>query len=112
MVKSRSVPDRGEIIWIDFDPVRGHEERGRRPALVISPKYYNSRSGLVFVCPITSRVKNYPFEVPLLLDTVRGAVLVDHVRSVDWQARNTKYIERISEEIFKEVQAKLRSLID
>ncbi len=112
MVNRSFVPDRGDIIWIDFDPARGHEERGRRPALVVSPKVYNSRSGLILVCPITSHIKNYPFEVPLLSGSLQGAVLVDHVRSVDWRSRNARYVERLSEETLKEVQAKLKSLVD
>lgn len=82
-------PKQGEIIWIDFDPQSGHEQAGRRPALVVSQTAYNQRIGRAFVCPITSKVKGYPFEVPIKTASVSGVVLSDHFKNLDWQARST-----------------------
>ena len=82
-------PKQGEIIWIDFDPQSGHEQAGRRPALVISQTAYNQRIGRAFVCPITSKVKGYPFEVPVHTASVSGVVLSDNFKNLDWQARST-----------------------
>lgn len=82
-------PAQGEVIWIDFDPQSGHEQSGRRPALVISQTHYNQRLGRAFVCPITSKVKGYPFEVPIQTPSVQGVVLSDHLKNLDWQARGT-----------------------
>ena len=86
---STQAPAQGEIIWIDFDPQSGHEQSGRRPALVISKTTYNQRIGRAFVCPITSKVKGYPFEVPIQTKSVKGVVLSDHFKNLDWQARGT-----------------------
>jgi mRNA interferase MazF len=87
----RYVPDRGEVVWLDFTPQAGHEQAGRRPALVLSPAAYNGKTGLMLCCPITSRVKGYPFEVKLDPDAgVRGVVLADQVKSLDWRARGAK----------------------
>ncbi len=83
------VPQQSEIIWIDFDPQSGHEQAGRRPALVISQTAYNQRIGRAFVCPITSKVNGYPFEVPIKTASIAGVVLSDHLKNLDWQARST-----------------------
>ncbi len=88
MVAGR-VPEQGEIIWIDFDPKSGHEQAGRRPAVVLSQTAYNERTGRAFVCPITSKVKGYPFEIPVRTKSVQGVVLSDHLKNLDWTARNT-----------------------
>lgn len=86
------VPDRGHIIWIDLDPQAGHEQRGRRPVLVLSPARYNGKVGLALLCPITSQSKGYPFEVaiPAGLE-ITGVVLSDQVKSLDWQARRAEF---------------------
>ena len=90
------IPDRGDIVWISFDPHSGREQAGRRPALVLSPKIYNERSSLMLVCPITSAVKGYPFEVPLPSGmSTRGVVLADQIKSLDWLAREASYQERV-----------------
>ncbi|TAL52585.1 MAG: endoribonuclease MazF [Nanoarchaeota archaeon] len=83
---------RGDIIWLDFTPTKGHEQSGRRPAVVISPEEYNQKSGLLIACPITSKIKGYPFEVRID-SKIKGAILVDQIRSLDWRERNTKYTE-------------------
>ena len=82
------VPDAGDIVWLEFNPQAGHEQAGHRPALVVSPSAYNHKVGLALVCPITSSVKGYPFEVVLPTgSTITGAVLADQVKSLDWRAR-------------------------
>jgi mRNA interferase MazF len=86
---SPQAPAQGEIIWIDFDPQSGHEQAGRRPALVISQTAYNQRVGRAFVCPITSKVKGYPFEIPIQTTTFNGVVLSDHLKNLDWRTRTT-----------------------
>ncbi len=86
------VPDRGDIVWIDFDPQAGHEQAGRRPAMVVSPQSYNQKVGLVLLCPITNQRKGYPFEVPLPKGLkVTGVVLADQVKSMDWRARHAEF---------------------
>lgn len=85
------VPDRGDVVWIDMAPSSGHEQKGRRPALVLSPASYNARSSLALMCPITSRVKGYPFEVALPEGLpVGGVVLSDQVKSLDWRSRQAE----------------------
>lgn len=106
------VPDRGDVVWLNFDPQSGREQAGHRPALVLSPAAYNSRTGLMVVCPITSRVKGYPFEVPVLGDPgISGAVLADHVKSVDWKARRAKKKGQLSPPVVRQVLGKLHALI-
>lgn len=92
--RSSYVPERGDLIWLDFDPQAGHEQAGRRPALVLSPKSYHQRSRLAVVCPITSRIKGYPFEVPLEGLSKPSAVLADQVRSLDLAARQVAFIAK------------------
>jgi len=92
-VKKEYTPDRGDAIWITFNPQAGHEQAGRRPAVVLSPAAYNGKVGLTILCPITSKIKGYPFEVVLPDNLpIAGAVLSDQVKSLDWQARNTELI--------------------
>ena len=104
------VPDRGDIIWLDFNPQAGREQGGRRPALVLSPAVYNGPSGLLVCCPMTSRAKGYPFEVPVA-DDPPSVVLVDHVRSLDWRARRASRKDRIGDAELAMVSAKLRPLL-
>jgi len=105
-------PDRGDVIYLDFEPQAGREQAGRRPALVLSQRAYNAASCLMVCCPITSQVKNYPFEVKLIGTTkVTGVVLSDQVRNLDWQARNDQAAGRAADEVLAEVGAKLRVLL-
>ena len=88
-----NAPGRGELIWLTFTPQSGREQAGRRPALVVSPSAYNNKAGLALVCPITSKVKGYPFEVPLPNEgPVQGVVLADQLRSLDWRSRQADVI--------------------
>ena len=115
MVKERSrknyIPDRGDFVWLEFDPQSGHEQAGLRPALVISPLSYNDVVGLALVCPITSKVKGYPFEVAVLLRKVQGVVLSDQIKSFDWRARCAQFISKAPLSVVTEVLEKVRSII-
>jgi len=106
------VPDRGDIVKMSFDPQSGHEQAGWRPALVVSPNVYNQASSLALLCPITSRAKGYPFEVPLPRDLeVTGVVLVDQIRSLDWRARKARFVARVPATVIREVLARLEPLV-
>lgn len=106
------VPDRGDVVWLNFDPQEGHEQAGHRPALVISPAAYNGRVGLALVCPITSRVKGYPYEVTIPDDLkTGGVVLSDQLRSVDWRARRAAFRHKVPDGVVRDVIAKLTTLL-
>ena len=106
------IPDRGDIVWLVFDPQAGHEQSGRRPALVISPQSYNSKVGLALLCPVTSKAKGYPFEVSLPVDSkVSGVVLSDQIKSLDWQAREATFACKATKEVVMEVLMKILALI-
>ena len=108
----RYIPAQGDIVWLQFNPQAGHEEAGRRPALVISPKEYNHKVGLALFCPVTSQVKGYPFEVLLPPGLgVSGAVLSDQVKSLDWRVRKAERLCTASEEVVEEVLGKILTLI-
>ncbi len=105
-------PDRGDLVWLEFNPQAGHEQAGRRPALVISPGVYNRRVGLALFCPVTSQVKGYPFEVALPPGLpVSGVVLSDQVKSLDWRARRARRIAKASAAVTDEVLGKLSTLV-
>ena len=91
MVSAINPPQRGDVVWLDFDPQTGREQSGRRPALVLSDARYNELTGRGVFCPITSKVKGYPFEVPISVVGVSGVVLSDHVKNLDWRARKLKF---------------------
>jgi mRNA interferase MazF len=111
MVVKKYIPERGDIVWLDLNPSKGHEQKGSRPAFVISPKIYNAKTGLALVCPVTSQSKGYSFEVALNFTSTIGVILADHIRSVDWQERHARYIETVNERIIDEVEQKLLALI-
>ena len=102
--KSSYTPNRGDIVWLTFDPQAGHEQAGVRPAVVLSPKAYNERSSLIVVVPVTRQIKGYPFEVVLPPDlSVTGAVLSDQIKSVDWRARDARFICSLPQPIVNSV---------
>ena len=106
------IPDRGDLVWLEFTLQTGGEQAGRRPALVISPKAYNAKVGLALFCPVTSRVKGYPFEVALPEGSgVSGVVLSDQLKSLDWRTRTAKLIERASPEVLAMVTARILPLL-
>ena len=106
------VPDTGDIIWLEFTPHSGHEQGGKRPALVVSPAMYNRSTKCALVCPITRKVKGYPFEV-LLHDKQKttGAILADQVRNLDWESRHAKFIEKLSSALLAQVVGKFTTLL-
>ena len=111
-MKTAFVPDSGDFIWLTFDPQAGREQAGRRPALVLSPRTYNARSGLALACSVTNQVKGYPFEVaiPARVGTT-GVILADHLKSVDWKARHAEPLGRCTDEVMDEVRARLAPLL-
>ncbi len=107
-----AAPERGDLVWLDFNPQAGREQAGRRPALVLSPRAYHQKTAYAVVCPITSRAKGYPFEVVLPEGlAVVGAVLADQVKSVDRHVRRIEVAGRAPETVVEEVAAKLRALL-
>jgi mRNA interferase MazF len=112
MVAREYVPEAGDLIWIDFDPQTGHEQAGRRPGLVLSPSSYNAKIGLAIVCPVTSQVKGYPFEVELSRSgKFRGSVLADQLKSVDWRERRAERGGKASPAVMDAVRARLQLLL-
>lgn len=107
------IPERGDVVWLSFTPQAGHEQAGRRPAVVLSPKSYNQKVGLAIFCPITNQIKGYPFEVMLPKEVgVTGVILADQVKSLDWRVRKAEYIGSLPEEVITEVLTKLGLLLD
>jgi mRNA interferase MazF len=104
------VPDSGDIVWVNFSPQAGHEQAGHRPALVLSPAAYNGMTGLMLCCPMTTQIKNYPFEVHIA-GSAQSAVLSDQIKSLDWRKRRARLKGTVSQAELAEVRAKLRALI-
>jgi mRNA interferase MazF len=106
------IPERGDIVWLEFTPQAGHEQAGHRPALVISPRSYNEKVGLALFCPITSNVKGYPFEVVLPeKKKISGAILSDQIKSLDWRVRKAQRIAFAPKNVLEEALAKILTLI-
>jgi mRNA interferase MazF len=106
------LPERGDAIWITLNPQAGHEQAGRRPAVVLSPAAYNRKVGLAILCPITNQAKGYPFEVVIPPGLrVTGVVLADQVKSLDWKVRQAERIDRLPDEVIVEVLLKLNTLL-
>jgi mRNA interferase MazF len=106
------VPDRGDLVWLQFSPQAGHEQAGRRPALVLSSRDYNEKVGLALFCPVTSQVKGYPFEIEIPPGlVVSGVILADQIRNLDWRARRAEYICTVFDAFILEVVQKLDALV-
>ncbi len=110
MVKNLA-PKRGDVIFMSFDPSMGHEQAGRRPAVVLSWGEFNQETGFCIVCPVTSKVKGYPFEVVCTIDNKRAAILVNHMRSVDWKVRGISSYTTVPEGAMVEVEKKIVRII-
>jgi mRNA interferase MazF len=110
--KRQYVPERGDFVWLDLRPPRGHQQTGHRPALVLTPKLYNRKTGLCIICPATRHAKGYPFEVinPHASDDA-SVILADHVRCVDWRARRAQLIHTVADDVLDEVVARLEALL-
>ena len=112
MVSAPYVPGRGDIVWLNFNPQAGHEQAGRRPALVLSPRSYNERTGLALLCPVTAAAKGYPFEVPLPQEgDITGVVLSDHIKSLDWRARHASLATRTTPLVVEQVLEMIGTLL-
>lgn len=111
MVRKIFIPEQGDIVWMDFDPTKGHEQRGQRPAIVLSRTEYNKKIGLAVICPITTQVKGYPFEVLVNTGKITGAILADQVRSVDWKERKVSFVSKSTVSVITEVKEKLAALM-
>jgi mRNA interferase MazF len=112
-VKSGYVPEKGDVVWLDFDPQAGHEQSGRRQAFVLSPAKYNGRTGLMLCCPVTTQVKGYPFEVTIEGNAkVKGVILADQVKSLDWQKRNAEKKGNVSKVVIEEVIEKIKAILE
>jgi mRNA interferase MazF len=111
-MRPRYVPRQGDVVWLTFEPQAGHEQKGRRPALVLSPAEYNAKVGLALFCPITSQIKGYTFEVRIPAGlAVSGAILSDQVKSLDWRARRAEYADQLPRTQMTEVFEKLGTLL-
>ncbi len=112
MVVPRYIPARGDIVYLNFEPTKGHEQRGYRPAFVLSPRRYDAKSSLALLMPITSQQKGYPFEVLLPPELkIQGVILVDQIKCLDWQVRSVQFVESAPTGVVEEVQAKLEPLL-
>ncbi len=108
----RYAPERGDVVWLQFNPQAGHEQAGRRPAVTLSPRLYNEKVGLGLFCPVTSHQKGYPFEVRVPEGlAVSGAVLCDQVRSLDWVTRQAQLVCRLPDATIAEIMAKVQTLL-
>ena len=105
------IPGRGDIVWLNFSPQQGHEQAGLRPALILSPKSYNQNSKLMLACPITSKVKRYPFEVRVRVKKIDGVVLADQIKNLDWSARSILFVEKAPSEVVEQTQEFIESLL-
>ena len=106
-------PKRGDVVWISFTPQAGHEQAGHRPAVVLSPEPYNRKVGLALLCPITTKVKGFPFEVVIPEGLkAKGAILSDQIKSLDWKARKASLLCRLPEDTIKDVLNKVDTLLD
>ena len=111
MVINNYIPERGDIVWLNFSPQAGHEQHGKRPAVVISPLAYNQKSRLALFCPITTKQKGYPFEVAVNNRIINGVVISDQIKSLDWQQRRAEFIEKASDDEMNEIMDKLSALL-
>ena len=112
MVTSSYVPKQGDIVWLDFNPQTGHEQSGRRPALVLSPLGYNQKTSLALLCPVTNQVKAYPFEVLIPENLpISGVILSDQVKNLDWKQRNASFICELPHQELRLVIEKIKALL-
>lgn len=105
------IPDQGDIVTLDFDPQSGHEQKGRRPAVIVSNKIFNSRLGLAFACPITSTRRGFPFHIEISTSKISGFIMTEQMKSIDYNAREIKFVEKIDSEIFDDAISIIESII-
>lgn len=112
MVNKKYNPEKGDLVWVNFDPIKGHEQGGKRPALVISNDYYNKNSSLLLACPITSKDNKFPFNLEVKTKKIKGYVLVNHIKSIDYKARKVKKIDKISKKSLAEVLELIKLILE
>ena len=112
MVGKKYIPKRGDIVWTNFDPAAGHEQMGKRPALILSPASFNKKILLAMAAPITSRVRGHGFEVPLNGKQIKGVVLSQQIKMIDFVERGLQFVEKAPEDVIIEVLARVRAIID
>jgi len=105
------IPEQGDIVVLNFDPQSGHEQKGRRPALIISNKVFNQHLGLAFACPITNTKRDFPFHIAIESSSISGFVMTEHMKSIDYHARNIKFIERVNEKTLNQVLGIVDSIL-
>lgn len=106
------MPDAGDVVWVDFSPQAGHEQAGRQPAVVLSPKIYNEKAGLAVLCPVTSQAKGYPFEVAIPPGgPARGVILADQLKSVDWRQRQVERFAKLPASVLETVRHRIAALL-
>ena len=106
------VPEKGDLVWLNFDPQIGHEQKGCRPAICVSHKIYKQKIGLALFCPITSHIKGYPFEIVLNNHSINGCILSDQIKNLDWRQRNCRFIEKATTEEIDSVVDNIRLMIE
>lgn len=106
------IPEEGDLIWINFNPAFGHEQKGRRPALVLSNHFFNNSTGLVFLCPITSVLKSHRLNTNIFFNSVKGQILVHQAKSLDWKNRKIKFIEKVDKDVLDDVKAKISAILN
>jgi mRNA interferase MazF len=106
------IPEIGDLVILTFDPQSGHEQKGRRPALIVSNKVFNEALGLAFACPITNTKRDFPFHVEVKSEKLTGFIMVEQSKSIDYKARKVKFVEKVDEETLDEVLAILSSIVD
>jgi len=111
MVIKNYIPERGDIVWLDFTPQTGREQYGKRPAIVLSPQTYNKKVGLALFCPVTTKQKGYPFEVKITNKKINGVALSDQIKSLDWQQRGAEFIVKATDDEMNEIIKKVSVLI-
>lgn len=112
MVNNSFVPEKGDLVWLEFSPQAGHEQQGHRPAICISQKLYNQKTGLALFCPITSHIKGYPFEVVLSDHSINGCILSDQVKNLDFVQRKCSFIEKASADEINSVVENVKLMIE
>jgi len=113
VISDHFIPDRGDVVWINMQPQAGHEQSGRRPAIVLSPKIYNNKTNLALLCPITNQIKGYPFEVSIPSGLkFTGVALADQVKSLDWKSRKADFCAKAPEGVIFEILQKLKTLLE
>lgn len=111
MVEKIYIPKRGDLVWLNFNPQAGKEQANKRPALVLSPAEYNRKTGLALMCPMTSKIKEYPFEVGVKAKKFKGVILSDQIRNLDWKVRQAHFVEKLPKNKVKDIQNKIISLL-